>query len=159
MPPCSKIILLCFADPIWNGDKQWRNSRGGGGQGAECPLTLFHRVISADLQGKERQGKKGENKKKKKKENRKREGGKLIMEGGEVIKWGEGLFFSFAFHFSKPLKFVLRLPRMGIFFREKSFHARKKSGNITLPPLKNIPLMPLVIRYLWSKDLSLDDWF
>ena len=32
----------------------------------------------------------------------------------------------------------------GIFYREKAFHAgRKKSGKMTLPPLKNIPLTPL----------------
>ena len=33
---------------------------------------------------------------------------------------------------------------MGIFYREKAFHAgKKKSGKITLPPQKNMPVTPL----------------
>ena len=33
--------------------------------------------------------------------------------------------------------------KMGIFYREKAFHAGKKSGKMTLPPLKDIPLTPM----------------
>ena len=47
-----------------------------------------------------------------------------------------------SFHFSKRLTFVLG-PKMGIFYREKVFHAGKKLGKVTLPPQKNIPLTPL----------------
>ena len=34
--------------------------------------------------------------------------------------------------------------KMEIFYREKAFHAGKKSGKITLPPQKNFPVTPLV---------------
>ena len=37
---------------------------------------------------------------------------------------------------TKPLKFVLSLPKCRFFCWEKAFHARKKSGKMTLPPLK-----------------------
>ena len=45
----------------------------------------------------------------------------------------------FACHFLKPLKFVWGLPKWTIFLGKIIFHAWKKSGNLTLPPLKNIP--------------------
>ena len=48
--------------------------------------------------------------------------------------------FCFAFHFSKPLKFVLGLPKW------EHFTPGEKSGKMTLSPLKNIPLTPLVTR-------------
>ena len=47
--------------------------------------------------------------------------------------------FIFAFHFLEQLKFVLGLPKW-------KFSTGIKSGKVTLPPLKNIPLMPLVVR-------------
>ena len=53
-----------------------------------------------------------------------------------------GFFFFFAFHFSKPLKFVLGLPKWKFSTRKKHFMLGKKSGKMTLPPLKNIPVMP-----------------
>ena len=53
--------------------------------------------------------------------------------------------FVFVFHFSKPLKFVLGLPKWEFSTGKKYFMLGKKSGKITLPPLKNIPLMPLLI--------------
>ena len=57
-------------------------------------------------------------------------------------------FFFFAFHFSKPLKFVLGLPKWEFSTGKKAFRARKKKQKkwlrplwkMTLPPLKNIPL-------------------
>ena len=91
---------------------QWHN-RWGGGEGADCPPGTSHREISADLPGKKRQGKKGKLRKKKK-ENKKREGGKSKNERRKSSKLRRGLFFFFfffAFHFSKPLKFVLGVPK------------------------------------------------
>ena len=67
------------------------------------------------------------------------------MEGGKVTKWGEDLVcFLFFFHFSKPLKFVLGLPNGNFLPGNSISHQEKKSGKMTLPPLKNIPLMPLL---------------
>ena len=40
----------------------------------------------------------------------------------------------FAFHFSKPLKFVLGLPKGEFFTRDKHFTTGKNSGKVTLPP-------------------------
>ena len=40
--------------------------------------------------------------------------------------------------------------KMGIFYREKAFHTGKKSGKMTLPPLKNIPLTTLLTSFIWS---------
>ena len=109
------------------------------GGGAECPRDTPHRKISADLPGKERQGKKGKWRRKEGKR-RKIEKGKVEkkIENGrrKSYKWEwRGLFFP---HF-KALKFVLGLPKMGIFCREKS-------GKMTLTALKNIPsLTPLAL--------------
>ena len=55
------------------------------------------------------------------------------MGGGKVTKWGENLSF-------------FGSTKMWIFYREKAFHAgKKKSGKMTLYPLKNNPLMPLAV--------------
>ena len=77
-------------------------------------------------------------------------------------KMRKGYFF-LLFTFSKPLKFVLGLPKikMEIFYWEKAFHVGKKSGKMTLPPLKNIPLMllhgliPSNINHLRHKILTI----
>ena len=54
------------------------------------------------------------------------------MEGGKL---GEDLFFFFfASHFSKPLKFVLGLPKWKFSNGKKYFMPGKKSEKITLPP-------------------------
>ena len=49
------------------------------------------------------------------------------MEGGKVTKWGEDLFFFF-FFFSlfKTTEICFGSTKMGIFYQEKVFHARKK---------------------------------
>ena len=79
-----------------------------------------------------------------KKENQKREGGQLKMDGGKVTKSGEPppLFF---FHFSRPLKFVLLgLQKWEFSTRKKHFTPGKKNQvKMTLPHLKNIPVIPL----------------
>ena len=113
---------------------------GAGGRVLPPPETS-DREISVDLLGKKRQGKKGKMEQKKKKGNQKREGGKLKMEGGRLQN--EGLFF--AFHFSKPLKIVSGPPKWEFSTGKKCFTSGKKSGKTTLPPLKNIPLMPLLV--------------
>ena len=90
-------------EPLVYGSKQWE---------LVPPPATSDQKISAYLSGKKRQGKKG-----KRGENCKREGGKLKKEGWKVTKLRRGLyfffffFFFFAFHSSKPLKFVLGLPK------------------------------------------------
>ena len=39
---------------------------------------------------------------------------------------------------------------MDIFYREKAFHAGKKSGVMTLPPQENMPVTPLILMPLLS---------
>ena len=56
-------------------------------------------------------------------------------------------FFFFAFHFSKLLKFVVGLPKQEFSAWKKHFTPGKKSRKMTLPPLKTIPLMPLLSLY------------
>ena len=90
---------------------QWRNS--GGGCQSQCPLTFLTGKFLMTYQ--EKRGK-AKRKNGEEKENCKREGWKLKMEEGKVTKWVEDLFFFFfkfylAFHFSKPLKFVLGWPK------------------------------------------------
>ena len=132
-----------------------RGQAGAGGQSA--PLRLLTRKFLADLLGKKREGKKGKRgemeKNRRKIVKRKVEYdiiwyGKLKLEVGKVTN-EERTFFFLAFHFSKRLKFVLGLPKrtkMEIFYREKAFHAGKKSGKMTLPPQKNFPVSPLAVR-------------
>ena len=96
--------------------------------------------ISAYLTGKKRQGKKGkvgENGEEKKENCKKWKEGKLQNEMRR-----RPIFFFFAFHFSKQLKFVLGLPKWKISTRKKHFKAGKKSGKMTLPPQKNFLLCP-----------------
>ena len=131
---------------------QWHNSRGG-----RVPPNTSRREISADLPGKERQGNM-EKKRKEKKENKKREGGKLKIEGGKGRKWGEDLFFFFAFHFSKPLKFGLGVPKWEFSYQEKAFHTgKKKSGKINLPPWKIFLLCPCVKYHTETFFIKIND--
>ena len=51
--------------------------------------------------------------------------------------------FVFAFNFSKPLKFVLGLPKWKFSTGKKHFTAGKKSGKMTLPRQKILPVTPL----------------
>ena len=62
------------------------------------------------------------------------------MEVKEVWKWAKD--FSLTFPLLKPLKFVW-VYQVENFYGEKAyFTPGKKSGKVTLPPLKNIPVMP-----------------
>ena len=93
---------------------------GGGeavaGGGAECPPETSEREISADLPGKERKEKskngaeKKENWKEKKKEGNWKWNDEKLQNEERTL---EDFFFSFFFCFSlsKPLKFVLGLPK------------------------------------------------
>ena len=101
-----------------------------GGEGA-MGLTGKFLLTYQENRGK---GKKKKENGAEKKENQKRESGKLKMEGGKVTKWGEVFFFSFSFHFSKPLIFVLSLPKWEFSTGKKHFTPGKKSGKMTLPP-------------------------
>ena len=85
----------------------------------------------------------------------KREGGELLMEVGKVIKRGEDLFFFFFFSFSllKTTEICFGSTKMGILYREKAFHAgKKKSGKMTLPPQKNMPVTPLLVRSRYTSS-------
>ena len=70
-------------------------------------------------------------------------------------------------HFLKPLKFVWGLPNENGQFLPRTwnhtvFHARKKSGKLTLSPLKNIPLTPLnqgLNRHIFLRGQSPFFWF
>ena len=75
------------------------------------------------------------------------------MERGKATKMRRGSFFLFfcfvfvlffAFHFSKPLKFALGAPKWEFSTEKKHFMPGKNSGKMTLSPLKNFPLTPLV---------------
>ena len=104
--------------------KFWNIGSSGVTDGGKFLLTYW-----------EKRGKEKRENGEEKKENQNREGGKLKMEGEKVTKWGEDFFvFVFVFVFSKPLKFVLGLPKW-------EFSAGKK---MTLLALKNIPLTPLI---------------
>ena len=53
-------------------------------------------------------------------------------------------FFFFACHFSKRQKFVLGLPKWKFSTGKKHFTPGKKSGKMTLPPQKNVPVTHLL---------------
>ena len=125
---------------------QWHNRWGEEerGMGAECTTRDFWPGNFCGTTRKREARKKGAEKK----ENRKIESGKF--ENGRrkshkmsKMRWEPFFLFFFAFHFSKPLKFVLGLPKWEFFYREKVFHAGKKNQEKWLPPQKNIPLMPV----------------
>ena len=98
-----------------------------------------------------KKGKRGENGEEKK-ENCKKEGGKLKEEGKlQNEERTFFFFFFFAFHFSKPLKFVLGLPKWKFSTGKCISRWEKWSGKMTLPPQKNFPVMPLIVRSLWDK--------
>ena len=114
--------------------------------------------IFADASRKKRQGKKGKGVKieKKRRKIAKREGGKWKIENevGKVIKRGEDFFFFFFFFFFfsllKTTEICFGSTKMGIFTGKKHFTRKKKSGKMTLPPLKNKPVTPLSGRvHFW----------
>ena len=139
----------CIYDSIMHLYNQWRNRWGGGGV---LPETSDREISSDLLPGKKRQGKRenvGE-----KKENQKREGGNGRRKSYKKTTKGPFFFFFlvclffFAFHFSKRLKFVLGPPKWKFSTGKKHFMPGKKSGKMTLPPRKNMPVTPLSTIYM-----------
>ena len=115
---------------------------GGGGRVGRVPPRDFW-LGNFCLTYREERGKEKRENGARKKEDQKRESGKLIMEGGKVTKWGEDPFFFFSL--LKPLNFFW-VYQNGNFLPGKSIlhcKKKKKTGKMTLPPLKNIPLTPL----------------
>ena len=127
---------------------KWCTGITGGGGGALGtgfpPDTSDREIISADLPGKERQGKMG---KWRRKEGKFKKGRWKIENGRrESYKMRRRLFFFlffvFCFSLFKTTEICFRSTKMEIFYREKAFHARKKSGKMTLPLLKIFHLRP-----------------
>ena len=107
---------------------------------AGCPPDTSHQEVSTNLL--EKRGKETRENGEEKNENRKK--GRWKIENGrrksDKMKRGPFLLFTFQNHLN-----LFWVYQMRIFYREKSFHAGKISGKMTLPPFKNIPLMPLVV--------------
>ena len=117
---------------------QWRNRRGRGG---EVPPETSDREISANLTGKKWQGKmvKGAKIEKKRK---KIEKAKVEIENGRwksyKMRRGPSFFFFFLLTvFSKPLKFVLGLPK----WKFSTVKTGKKIQEKWLCPLRKIFLL------------------
>ena len=117
---------------------QWRNSRGKGaeGQTAPPPPTLLKGTGKFLLTYREKRGKEKTENGEERKENRKT--GRWITENGR----------RFAFHFSKPLKFVLCLPKWE-FSTGKSISHRENSQEKWLCPLWKIFLLRLWRHVCW----------
>ena len=124
----SKHKLLCLCQ---------RRNRWGVGE-AERPLTFFTgKIFLIYLENKDKE--KRENGEEKK-ENCEREGGKWKIEGKKYENDQRTFLYTFWNHWN-----LFRVYQNGKFLPGKSiFHTRKKSGIVTLPPLKDIPLTPLV---------------
>ena len=110
---------------------------GGGG---ECPWHFSPRNFCRPT---------GKREARKKRKWREQEG--KLQKGGENLEWkGEKyeneqrtffFFFFFAFHFLKQLNKLFGVYQNENFYREKAFHAGKKSGKVTCPPLRKIFLL------------------
>ena len=68
--------------------------------------------------------------------------GKVLKRVGDRIKRSEDLFFFFFFFFW--LFTFQNDGNLSWVYWEKAFHTRKKSGKMTLPPQKNMPVTPLL---------------
>ena len=116
----------------------------GRGHVAQCPPETSDREISADLPGKKRQGQNG-------KQSRKE--GKLKREGGKFWKWKEEklgneertpfffFFFFLLFHFKNHWNLFWVYQNQNFLPGKKHFML----GKMTLPPLKIISLVPLLL--------------
>ena len=71
---------------------------------------------------------------------------KIVKEKVEKWKWNEEKVQNeertFFFPLFKMTEICFGSTKMEIFYQEKAFQARKKSGKINLPPQKNIPVTP-----------------
>ena len=107
------------------------------GGGAECPQKL---LTGKFLTYWEKRGKEKWEDGAEKKENRKRGGGIFLKR--RIYKMSRGpflFFFFFCFSLFKTIEICFGSIKMGIFYWEKAFHGGKKSGKMTLPPLKKYP--------------------
>ena len=69
------------------------------------------------------------------------------MEVGKVIKSGEDLFFFFFLFTFENYRNLFWIYQNGNFLPgKKHFTPGKKSGKMTLPPQKNMPVTPLLLR-------------
>ena len=109
------------------------------------PPETSDREISADLLGKKRQKEKRSEIEKKR---RKIVKGKVEKLPNEEMRRGPFFFFFFASHFSKPLKFVLGLPKWKFSTGKKHFTPGKKIRKNDFAPQKNFPVTPLRIARL-----------
>ena len=130
--------------PCWNYLYQCSSVTGGG----IVPPTFFTRKFY-DLPRKKGQGREMERKRRKIWKGR---SGKLKMEGERYEneqRTSFYLFFIYLFIYLFCLSLFettgicFGLPKWTILPGKIIFHAGKKSGNLTLPPLKNIPPTPL----------------
>ena len=64
------------------------------------------------------------------------------------------LFFFFCLSLFETTEICLGCTKMEICTGKKAFHAGKKLGNVTLSPLKNIPLRPLYIDIYYGRKFS-----
>ena len=118
---------------------QWRNNRGGGGAGRRVPPWHFSPGKFCWHTGKREARKKGRLEKKRRKKIGK--GKEENLQNEEKTKTFF-FFFLIAFHFSKTTEICFGSSKMGIFNREKAFHAGKKSGKTNLPLWKIFLLRP-----------------
>ena len=124
---------------VWH-HQQWCNRWG---RGQSSPLTFFTGkfLLTYWEKGARKKGKM----ERKRRKIWKGGGGKLKTEGKRYENEQRTLFFSSFFFLSlfETTENCLGLPKWAIFTREIIFYARKKLGKLTLPSLKNSPLMPL----------------
>ena len=122
---------------------------GGGVRGRVPPRDIWQGNFCWPTRKKRQRKRKGKGVKIEKKR-RKIVKRKVEIESGrwksfKSYKMRRGFFF-FCFSLFKTTKICLGSTKMEIFYREKAFHARKKSGKMTLPPQKNFPVTPLTVR-------------
>ena len=120
---------------------QFSGVTGGGGQGGRVPPRDFWPGNFCWRNGKKEARKKGKGVKIEKKRWKIGNGSRKTSEK-EVRTFF--FFFFFAFHFWKWQKFVLGLPKWEFSAGKKHFTPGKKSGKMTLPPQKNMPVTPLL---------------
>ena len=127
----------------------------GRGQGEECPPILLTREFLRpyrEKRGKEKKGKWSRREGKSQK-------GRWVIENtrGKCYKWREVFFFFFfffAFHFSKPLKFVFRLPKWKLSTGKKHFTPEKNQESDFSPSEKDSSYGSWTKAYNYSKILK-----
>ena len=137
------ILYLYIA--LSTGVGQWHNRQGGQG-GRVPPRDLWPGNFRWRFRKKEarKNRKRGENWEEKK-ENCKREGGKYGSR--KVIKRGEDHFFFLLFTFENDRNLFWVYQNGKFLPGKKHFTSGKNWGKMTLPPQKNIPVMPLELGH------------